>query len=91
MISIIIVLTDFQEGDLPETLAPGLVQRASQSLSLVLNELSQLVLNFTYCFENEMLPWCDKSPPSFSQLGPSFKRVHTLTLQFSQVGAHCST
>ena len=69
----------------------GLVQRANQSLDLVLGELSQLVLSFTYCFENEMLPWCDKSPPSFSQLGPAFKRVHTLTLQFSKVGEHCFT
>ncbi|KAK7102248.1 HAUS augmin-like complex subunit 7 [Littorina saxatilis] len=61
------------------------LERASTSLALVLGELSQLVLSFTYCFENEMQPWCDKSMPVLSQLGPAFKRVHHLTTEFSEL------
>ncbi|KAL8608818.1 hypothetical protein ACOMHN_051423 [Nucella lapillus] len=61
------------------------LQRARESLQLILGELSQLVLSFTYCYQNEMQPWCNKTPPHFSQLGPAFKRVHALTQRFVQM------
>lgn len=56
-----------------------------RTVSLVLSELSQLVTGFTYCYENEMSHWCNKSPPNLTQLGPAFKRVHKLLQQFIQV------
>lgn len=56
-----------------------------RTISLVLSELSQLVTGFTYCYENEMRHWCNKSPPALTQLGPAFKRVHRLLQQFVQV------
>ena len=59
--------------------------KVGKTLRLVLSELSQLVTGFSYCFENEMRPWCNKPPPSFNQLGPAFKRVHTMLQQFSMV------
>ncbi|XP_076448582.1 uncharacterized protein LOC143285220 [Babylonia areolata] len=63
----------------------GQLQRAGQSLQLVMGEVSQLVLSFTYCYENEMLPWCRREPPHLSQLGPLLRRVHALTQQFAQM------
>ena len=62
----------------------GALRLAGECLELILGELSQLVLSFTYCFENDMLPWCNKAPPSISGLGPAFRRVHTLTADFSK-------
>ncbi|XP_062583086.1 uncharacterized protein LOC134244853 [Saccostrea cucullata] len=51
-------------------------------MSLVLCELSQLVTGFTYCYENEMSHWCNKSPPVLNELGPAFKRVYNLLQSF---------
>ena len=56
-----------------------------KTISLVLSELAQLVTGLTYCFENEMKHWCNRSPPALTQLGPAFKRVHRLLQQFVQV------
>ncbi|XP_060582550.1 HAUS augmin-like complex subunit 7 [Ruditapes philippinarum] len=56
-----------------------------KTISLVVSELSQLVTGFTYCYENEMKHWCNKSPPNLTQLGPAFKRVHRLLQQFVQL------
>ncbi|XP_045166766.2 uncharacterized protein LOC123530121 isoform X2 [Mercenaria mercenaria] len=56
-----------------------------RTISLVLSELSQLVTGFTFCYENEMKHWCNKSPPNLTQLGPAFKRVHRLLQQFVQL------
>lgn len=61
------------------------LQHASCALDIVLRELCQLVLSFTYCYENEMQPWCHQSQPDFLQLGPAFKRVYNLLQQFAQV------
>lgn len=54
-------------------------------MSLVLSELSQLITGFTFCYENEMHHWCNKSPPALTQLGPTFKRVHRLLQQFIEL------
>lgn len=56
--------------------------RVSRTMQLVLTELTQLVTNFSYCYENEMSLWCNKSPPILSELGTAFKRVHNLLQQF---------
>jgi len=61
------------------------VDTACRTVSLVLSELSQLMTGFTYCYENEMRHWCNKSPPTLTQLGPAFKRVHRLLQQFVHV------
>ncbi|XP_065938725.1 HAUS augmin-like complex subunit 7 [Magallana gigas] len=55
---------------------------ASKTMSLVLSELSQLVVGFTYCYENEMSHWCNKTPPILNELGPAFKRVYNLLQTF---------
>jgi HAUS augmin-like complex subunit 7 len=47
-----------------------------EHIGVVLTELTQLVTNFSYCYENEMSLWCNKSPPILSDLGTAFKRVH---------------
>ena len=70
---------DYQTPD------PAASAKISTTLRLVLSELSQLVTGFSYCFESEMRPWCNKQRPTFNQLGPAFKRVHTMLLQFSGV------
>ncbi|KAL4225877.1 HAUS augmin-like complex subunit 7 [Mactra antiquata] len=61
------------------------LETVCRTISLVLSELSQLVTGFTYCYENEMSHWCNKSPPKLTQLGPAFKRVHRLLQQFVQL------
>lgn len=58
---------------------------ASKTMSLVLSELSQLVVGFTYCYENEMSHWCNKTPPILNELGPAFKRVYNLLQTFIKV------
>jgi HAUS augmin-like complex subunit 7 len=66
------------------------LEHTGQTLELVVGELCQLAVNFTYCFENEFQPWCDKSPPMLSQLGPAVKRVHSLLQHFAQVKKNVS-
>ena len=66
----------FQETD------ESKMEMISKTMSLVLSELHQLVTSFSYCYENEMYHWCNKTAPDLSQLGPTFKRVHTLLQQF---------
>ncbi|KAK3103461.1 hypothetical protein FSP39_019433 [Pinctada imbricata] len=51
-------------------------EKTSKTLSLTLSEMSQLLTGFSYCFENDMRQWCNKTPPDLTQLGPAFKRVH---------------
>ncbi|XP_069141525.1 HAUS augmin-like complex subunit 7 [Argopecten irradians] len=58
------------------------MEKISKTMQLVLSELSQLEVGFSYCYENEMCHWCNRTPPTLNQLGPAFKRVHTLLLQF---------
>ncbi|OWF41560.1 HAUS augmin-like complex subunit 7 [Mizuhopecten yessoensis] len=58
------------------------MEKISKTMQLVLSELSQLEVGFSYCYENEMCHWCNKTPPTLNQLGPAFKRVHTLLQQF---------
>ncbi|KAL3853254.1 hypothetical protein ACJMK2_016809 [Sinanodonta woodiana] len=70
---------DYQEADESRT------EKVCKTLSLVLSELSQLVTGFSYCYENEMSHWCNKMPPTLTQLGPAFKRVHNLLQQFVQL------
>ncbi|XP_052081435.1 HAUS augmin-like complex subunit 7 [Mytilus californianus] len=57
-------------------------ERVKKTLQLVLTELTHLVTNFSYLYENEMCLWCNKSPPFLSDLGTAFKRVHNLLQQF---------
>lgn len=71
---------DYEEEEFSEK------DRVSRTLQLVLTELTQLVTNFSYCYENEMCLWCNKSPPILSDLGTAFKRVHNLLQQFVSVG-----
>ena len=59
--------------------------KVNQTMRLVLSELSQLVVGFSYCFENEMRPWCNKTAPQLTELGPAVKRVHSLLQQFTKV------
>lgn len=58
------------------------MDKISRTMQLVLSELSQLVVGFSYSYESEMSHWCNKTPPSLTQLGPVFKRVHNLLQQF---------
>ncbi|KAK2194237.1 hypothetical protein NP493_1g04033 [Ridgeia piscesae] len=53
-------------------------------LRLVLSELSQLITSFSYCFENELVAWCNKPSPVLNDLGPAFKKVHILLQQFTK-------
>jgi hypothetical protein len=69
-----------------EALDPSRGEVVSKTMSLVLSELSQLVVGFTYCYENEMSHWCNKSPPVLNELGPAFKRVYSLLQSFVKVG-----
>ncbi|CAH1782612.1 unnamed protein product [Owenia fusiformis] len=62
---------------------PRTVSKVCQTLRIVLSELSQLVTSFSYCYENEMKQWCNKTPPNLSQLGPAFKRVHSMLQKFT--------
>ena len=59
--------------------------KINRTLKLVLSELSQLVLGFSYCFENEMRAWCNKRQPQLTDLGSAFKRVHNMLQQFTAV------
>lgn len=70
-----------------ESLDPSRGEVVSKTMSLVLSELSQLVVGFTYCYENEMSHWCNKSPPILNELGPAFKRVYNSLQSFVKVGA----
>ncbi|XP_056001071.1 uncharacterized protein LOC125655001 isoform X1 [Ostrea edulis] len=65
-----------------ESLDPSRGEVVSKTMSLVLSELSQLVVGFTYCYENEMSHWCNKSPPILNELGPAFKRVYNSLQSF---------
>ena len=67
---------------------PQTEAKVQRTLKLVLSELSQLVVGFSYCFENEMRQWCNKTPPTLTELGPAFKRTHTLLQQFITVSEH---
>ncbi|XP_033744665.1 uncharacterized protein LOC117330479 [Pecten maximus] len=58
------------------------MEKITKTMQLVLSELSQLEVGFSYCYENEMCHWCNRTPPTLNQLGPAFKRVHTLLQQF---------
>ncbi|WAR25294.1 HAUS7-like protein [Mya arenaria] len=68
-----------------QSLDAGKVETVCRTVSLVLSELFQLITGFTYCYENEMRQWCNKSPPKLTQLGAAFKRVHRLLQQFLQM------
>ncbi|XP_035676343.1 HAUS augmin-like complex subunit 7 [Branchiostoma floridae] len=61
------------------------VSRVSQTLGLVLSELEQLLTGFSYCYEQELRSWCNRTPPTLSELGPAFKRVHSLLTNFTQL------
>ncbi|XP_048582265.1 HAUS augmin-like complex subunit 7 isoform X2 [Nematostella vectensis] len=54
------------------------VDKVSKTLELTLSTLSQQVAGFVHCYESEMRPWCSRSQPVLSELGPAFKRVYTL-------------
>ncbi|XP_033114702.1 HAUS augmin-like complex subunit 7 [Anneissia japonica] len=57
----------------------------SEIMKLILSELAQLITSFSYSFENEMRQWCNKTPPKLTQLGPTFKAVHSSLQQFSMI------
>ncbi|XP_064633205.1 HAUS augmin-like complex subunit 7 isoform X2 [Lineus longissimus] len=73
------------------TVDPQMDEKMGRTLKLLLSELSQLVTGFSYCFENEMHHWCNKSAPQLSQLGPAFKRVCGLLQIFTSVLQSLST
>ena len=54
-------------------------------LRLILSELSQLITTFSYCFENELVAWCNKPTPILNDFGPAFKKVYILLQQFTKV------
>ncbi|XP_071961083.1 HAUS augmin-like complex subunit 7 [Antedon mediterranea] len=61
------------------------VSTVSETMKLILSELAQLITSFSYSFENEMRQWCNKAPPKLTQLGPTFKDVHSSLQQFSVI------
>ncbi|XP_046335158.2 uncharacterized protein LOC124117372 [Haliotis rufescens] len=80
------ILIDFKQQHRYQTSAENeQLDTMSRTLTVVLSELSQLTVSFTYCYENEMRHWCNKSPPSLTGLGKAFKRVHTILHQFHQL------
>ncbi|XP_013410203.1 uncharacterized protein LOC106173581 [Lingula anatina] len=85
------ILNELKAGyHLPEQ-DDALQDKVTRTLRLVLSELSQLVVGFSYVFENEMRQWCNKTPPSLTELGPAFKRVHTMLQQFTALLQGLST
>ncbi|XP_064596867.1 HAUS augmin-like complex subunit 7 [Liolophura sinensis] len=54
------------------------LNHVSTTLGLMLKELGQFITGFTYSFENEIRPWCNKPQPHLTPLGPAVKRVHSL-------------
>ncbi|XP_052782046.1 uncharacterized protein LOC128218421 isoform X1 [Mya arenaria] len=79
------LLQDMRKHSDYQSLDAGKVETVCRTVSLVLSELFQLITGFTYCYENEMRQWCNKSPPKLTQLGAAFKRVHRLLQQFLQM------
>ncbi|XP_050414177.2 HAUS augmin-like complex subunit 7 [Patella vulgata] len=57
---------------------PSFLSTTSRTMQVVLSELSQLVVSFSYCYENEMRVWCNKTPPVLTDLGIAFKRVYNV-------------
>ncbi|XP_061187859.1 HAUS augmin-like complex subunit 7 [Saccostrea echinata] len=76
------ILREVNKTFMYESPDPSRGEIVSKTMSLVLSELSQLVTGFTYCYENEMSHWCNKSPPVLNELGPAFKRVYNLLQTF---------
>ncbi|ESO89865.1 hypothetical protein LOTGIDRAFT_234008 [Lottia gigantea] len=66
----------------------AIVSTTTRTLQVVLSELSQLVVSFTYCYENEMRLWCNKTPPVLTDLGLAFKRVYNVLEQFVEFLKH---
>ncbi|KAI8479424.1 HAUS augmin-like complex subunit 7 [Branchiostoma belcheri] len=64
---------------------PASVSKVSRTLGLVLSELAQLLTGFSYCYEQELRPWCNRAPPVLSELGPAFRRVHSLLTHLTQL------
>ena len=61
------------------------LDKSSRTLQIRLSDMSQLIVSFSYCFENEMRHWCNKTPPVLTDLGVAFKRVYNLLQQFVAV------
>jgi len=61
-----------------------------QTARLALSEFDQLVTSFSYCYDNELRPWCGSAttPAIHSALGPTLKHVHTPLQQFVSVRMH---
>ena len=62
-----------------------------QTMRLSLSELDQLMTSFSYCYDNEMRPWC-ASPDSDKDhlvagraIGPTLKRINAPLEQFVNV------
>ncbi|XP_067684101.1 HAUS augmin-like complex subunit 7 [Haliotis asinina] len=80
------ILTDFRQNHKHQASTENdQLDTMSRTLTVVLSELSQLMVSFTYCYENEMRHWCNKTPPSLTGLGKAFKRVHTILHQFHEL------
>ena len=49
-----------------------------QTARLALSEFDQLLTSFSYCYDNELRPWCGSvsTPAVRSTLGPTLKHVH---------------
>ncbi|XP_041350038.1 uncharacterized protein LOC121369187 [Gigantopelta aegis] len=58
------------------------LDHSSRTLQIRLSDMSQLIVSFSYCYENEMRHWCNKTPPILTDLGVAFKRVYNLLQQF---------
>ena len=84
MLHVLVCCVSLLQYDYPK-MDPQAVSKVSQTLKLVLSELAQLVTSFSYCFENEVRQWCNKAPPTLTQLGPAFKRVESQLQQFNMV------
>ncbi len=68
-----------------EPVDPETAEKVERTLRLTLPEMSQIMVGFTLCFENEMQQWCNRSSPQLNQLGPAFRRVHVVLEHFTDI------
>ncbi|KAF6023412.1 HAUS7 [Bugula neritina] len=52
---------------------------------LILSELQQMMVNFNYCYENHIQPWCNREAPVLSKLGDKIVSVQRILNNFTTV------
>lgn len=56
-----------------------------RKLRLILSELQQMIVNFSYCYENHIEPWCDRTQPPLSKLGHKITSIQRMLHHFTTV------